>query len=141
MASMPAFSPSTVNCAPSARQPDGRGWAIAIEAPDLEARAAHSIIELQDAAIATSGDYRHWIDVGSHRLSHTMDPALGMPLNQPPASATVIARDCMSADAWATAMMVLGETRGLSMAEKLGLSVLFLRHEKQTGLGCGLFTA
>lgn len=120
-------------------QPDGRGWAIAIEAPDLEARAAHSIIELQDAAIATSGDYRHWIDAGHHRLSHTMDPRLGMPLNQPPASATVIARDCMSADAWATAMMVLGETQGLSMAEKRGLSVLFLHHGKQTGTGCGLF--
>lgn len=122
-------------------QPDGRGWAIAIEMPDLQARAAHSIVELQDAAIATSGDYRHWVDVGSLRLSHTMDPRLGMPLNQPPASATVIARDCMSADAWATVMMVLGESRGLSIAEELGLSVLFLRHEKQTGLGCGMFAA
>lgn len=121
------------------RQPDGRGWAIAIEVPDLQARAAHSIVELQDAAIATSGDYRHWVNVGSHRLSHTMDPRLGMPLNRPPASATVIARDCMSADAWATAMMVLGETRGLSMAEKLGLSALFLHHGKQAGAGCGLF--
>lgn len=119
--------------------PDGRGWAIAVETPDLEARAAHSIVELQDAAIATSGDYRHWVDVGSHRLSHTMDPRLGMPLNQSPASATVIARDCMSADAWATAMMVLGETRGISMAEKLGLSALFLHHGKQAGAGCGLF--
>ncbi len=121
------------------RQPDSRGWAIAIEMPDLESRAAHSIVELQDAAIATSGDYRHWVDVGSHRLSHTMDPQLGMPLDNPPASATVIARDCMSADAWATAMMVLGETRGLSMAKQLGLSVLFLRNEKQTALGCGVF--
>ncbi|MBX9459373.1 MAG: FAD:protein FMN transferase [Rhizobium sp.] len=120
-------------------QPDGRGWAIAIEVPDLEARAAHSIVELQDAAIATSGDYRHWVDIGGHRLSHTMDPQRGMPLDNPPASATVIARDCMSADGWATAMMVLGETRGLSMAEKLGLSVLFLHHAKQTGAGCGVF--
>lgn len=122
------------------RQPDSRGWAIAIEVPDLESRAAHSIVELQDAAVATSGDYRHWVDVGSHRLSHTMDPRLGMPVNQPPASATVIAHDCMSADAWATAMMVLGESQGLLMAEKLGLSVLFLHHGKQTGAGCGLFT-
>lgn len=121
------------------RQPDGRGWAIAIEVPDLEARAAHSIVELQDAAIATSGDYRHWVDVGSHRLSHTMDPRRGMPLNHPPASVTVIARDCMSADAWATAMMVLGETRGLSMAKEHGLSVLFLHNGKQEGAGRGVF--
>ena len=123
------------------RQPDGRGWAIAIEVPDWEMRAAHSIVELQDAAIATSGDYRHWVDVGSHRLSHTMDPRRGMPLDHSPASATVIARDCMSADAWATAMMVLGESRGPSMAEKLGLSVLFLHHEKQAGAGCGVFAS
>jgi thiamine biosynthesis lipoprotein len=121
------------------RQPDGRAWAIAIEVPDRDARAAHSIVELEDAAIATSGDYRHWVDVGHHRLSHTMDPRLGMPLHQSPASATVIARDCMSADAWATAMMVLGETRGLSMADTFGLSVLFLHHGRQTGAGCGLF--
>jgi FAD:protein FMN transferase len=123
------------------RQPDGRGWTIAIEVPDRDARAAHSIVELQDAAIATSGDYRHWVDAGHHRLSHTMDPRLGMPLPQSPASATVIARDCMSADAWATVMMVVGETRGLSMAEKFGLSVLFLHHGTQTGAGCGLFAA
>lgn len=120
-------------------QPNGRGWAVAIELPDRQARAARSIVALQDAAIATSGDYRHWVDVDGRRLSHTMDPRRGMPLDQAPASATVIARDCMNADAWATAMMVLGETRGLSMAKEHGLSVLFLHHGKHEGAGCGLF--
>lgn len=120
-------------------QPDGTGWAIAVEKPDLHERAPHSIIELEDSAIATSGDYRHWVDIGGHRLSHTIDPRLGMPLRKPPASATVIARDCMSADAWATAMMVLGEQEGLKLAEKLGLSVLFLWHGQPGGKGCGVF--
>lgn len=120
-------------------QPDGTGWTIAVEKPDLESRAPHSVLELHDTAVATSGDYRHWIDVGGHRLSHTMDPRLGMPVKQSPASVTVIARDCMSADAWATAMMVLGEARGLPLAEKLGLSVLFLYHEHARSAGCGLF--
>lgn len=109
-------------------QPDGRGWTIAVEAPDLNARTPHSILELEDAAVATSGDYRHWVEVAGRHLSHTMDPRLGMPLQQPPASVTVIARDCMSADAWATAMMVMGEARGLLLTEKLGLSALFLHH-------------
>ncbi len=123
-------------------QPDGRGWVIAVEMPDLETRAPHSIIELQDASIATSGDYRHWVDVGGHRLSHTMDPRLGMPLANSPASATVIAVDCMSADAWATVMMVLGEERGLALAENHGLSALFLHHGKPTvAKGCGVFAA
>ena len=110
-------------------QPDGYGWTIAVEMPDFTMRAPHSILELQDAAVATSGDYRHWIEVAGRRLSHTIDPRRGMPLTQPPASVTVIARDCMSADAWATAMMVLGEERGLALAEKLGLSALFLQHD------------
>ncbi|NGO66046.1 FAD:protein FMN transferase [Rhizobium daejeonense] len=120
-------------------QPDGASWTIAVELPDPDARAPHSILELHDAAVATSGDYRHFIDVGGHRLSHTMDPRLGMPLRQPPASATVIARDCMSADAWATAMMVLGKARGLPLAEKLGISVLFLYHGSEKPAGCGMF--
>lgn len=120
-------------------QPDCMGWVIAVEKPDLHERAPHSIIELEDSAIATSGDYRHWVYVGGRRLSHTMDPRLGMPLKNPPASATVIARDCMSADAWATAMIVLGEQQGLELAQKLGLSVLFLRHGQQGGAGCGVF--
>lgn len=120
-------------------QPDGRAWTIAVEEPALNARAPHSILELRDAAVATSGDYRHWIDVNDRRLSHTMDPRLGMPLTQSPASVTVIASDCMSADAWATAMMVLGKARGLPLAEKLGLSVLFLYHGSEKPAGCGVF--
>lgn len=120
-------------------QPDGRAWTIAVEEPAFDTRAPHSILELRDAAVATSGDYRHWIDVNDRRLSHTMDPRLGMPLTQSPASVTVIASDCMSADAWATAMMVLGKTRGLLLAEKLGLSVLFLYHGSEKSAGCGLF--
>ncbi|HBF31432.1 FAD:protein FMN transferase [Rhizobium sp.] len=120
-------------------QPDGGGWTIAIEAPDLQQRSAHSILDLQDAAIATSGDYRHWIDIGHRRLSHTMDPRLGMPLGKSPASVTVVASDCMSADAWATAMMVMGAEKGLLLAEKLGLSALFLSQDDQKARGGGLF--
>lgn len=123
------------------RRPDGSGWPIAIEKPDHERRAAHSLIELEEAAIATSGDYRHWVEVNGRRLSHTMDPKRGMPLTQAPASATVIARDCMTADAWATAMMVLGAERGLPLAERFGLSVLFLHHGSDDAIGCGLFAA
>lgn len=120
------------------RQPNGRGWAIAVEKPDRHERAPHSIIELEDAAVATSGDYRHWVDVGGYRFSHTMDPRLGMPLKNPPASATVVAGDCVSADGWATAMMVLGEA-GLSCAEQAGLSVFFLSRDRMRCRGCGIF--
>ncbi|WP_440997497.1 FAD:protein FMN transferase [Arhodomonas sp. SL1] len=105
---------------------DGEGWRIAVEAPDPAARAPHSILMLQDAAVATSGDYRHWIEIQGHRLSHTMDPSRGAPLAAGPASVTVLARRCVEADAWATALMVLGAERGRVLAEAMGLNALFL---------------
>ena len=107
-------------------QADGTPWAVAVERPDHDRRAAHSMLMLQDAAVATSGDYRHWVNVGTRRLSHTMDPARGAPLAACPASVTVLAPDCMRADAWATALMVLGADKGAALAESLGLSALFL---------------
>ncbi len=108
------------------QRPDGEGWAIAIEAPDPNRRAPHSVLVLQDAAIATSGDYRHWVEVGTRRLSHTMDPARGMPLPDPPASVSVVARTCAEADAWATALMVLGPAAGSELARERHLDAVFL---------------
>lgn len=107
-------------------QPDGSPWAVAIECPDLAVRAPLSMLGLQDAAVATSGDYRHWVDVGGRRLSHTMDPRRGGPLRTSPASVTVVSDSCMAADAWATALMVLGSEKGARLARIFGLDVLFL---------------
>jgi thiamine biosynthesis lipoprotein len=111
-------------------RPDGEPWTLAVEAPDAERRAPHSILALQDAAVATSGDYRHWVEVQGRRLSHTMDPWRGAPLLGSPASVTVVARSCAEADAWATALMVLGPDRGAMLARKRGLdALLLLRHD------------
>ncbi|SFJ80436.1 FAD:protein FMN transferase [Celeribacter neptunius] len=107
-------------------RPDGSLWPIAIEEPDYERRAAHSLMELGDTAIATSGDYRHWVDVGSTRLSHTMNPDLKAPVTGAPASVTVLAPDCMSADGWATALMVLGRETGSALARANGIQAMFL---------------
>lgn len=107
-------------------RPDGCGWSIAVEAPDTDRRAPHSVLELQDAAVATSGDYRHFVEVQGQRLSHTMDPARGAPLLRGPASVTVVARRCAEADAWATALMVLGPEQGRALAEQNGLDALML---------------
>ncbi|EXL07868.1 FAD:protein FMN transferase [Aquamicrobium defluvii] len=110
-------------------RPDGRPWAIAVEAPDPERRAPHSLLALQDAAVATSGDYRHGVTVQGQRLSHTMDPATGAPLRSPPASVTVVARNCAEADAWATALMVLGVEAGCALAVRRGIDALFLMRD------------
>ena len=110
-------------------RPDGEPWTIAIEAPDPERRAPYSILALQDAAVATSGDYRHWVSVQGRRLSHTMDPRRGAPLPCSPASVTVVARTCAEADAWATALMVAGAEAGAALAMNQRLDALILMRE------------
>ncbi|SLN62906.1 FAD:protein FMN transferase [Roseisalinus antarcticus] len=87
------------------------------------------MLALEDAAVATSGDYRHWVELGGRRLSHTMDPARGGPLTGAPASVTVVARSCMAADAWATALMVRGGAEGPALARRMGLDVLLLERD------------
>ncbi len=112
-------------------RPDGNPWAIAIEQPDYERRTTHSVLTIRDIAVATSGDYRHWVEVGGKRLSHTMDPARGAPLIRHVASVTVTAPTCMAADAWATAFMVMGQEEARPLADRLGLSVLFLNRDDE----------
>ena len=107
-------------------RPGGNPWAIAVEAPHHNRRAPHSILTLQDAAVATSGDYRHWVTVQGQHLSHTMDPRRGAPLLASPASVTVIAPTCAQADAWATALMVKGVDAGADLARQVGIDALFL---------------
>ena len=111
-------------------RPDGQAWTIAVEAPDADRRAPHSILTLQDAAVATSGDYRHWVEVQGRRLSHTMDPGRGAPLIASPASVTVVARSCAEADAWATALMVKGSLEGGAFARRRHLTALFIDRER-----------
>lgn len=122
-------------------KPDGSPWAIALEAPDYDRRGAMGAIDLVDAAVATSGDYRHWADFGGERLSHTMDPRAGAPLRGGIASVTVVAPTCTDADAYATALMVLGAQAGRAHAERHGLDALFVVRDGDAlrTIGCGAF--
>ena len=121
-------------------RPDGGPWAIAVEAPETDCRKPHSLLSLHDAAVATSGDYRHWVTVQGRRLSHTMDPLRGAPLTSSPASVSVVAPTCAQADAWATALMVLGPSAGSALLSREGLSTLFLTRDETGNLqskACG----
>jgi len=117
----------------------GKPWAIAIEKPDYDKRAPMGVFELCEQAIATSGDYRHWIDVGAARLSHTMDRKSGGPTRSPAASVTVVTTNCMEADAWATALLVKGRSDGPKLADAQNLSALFIfrENDKLIDLGVG----
>lgn len=101
-------------------------WAVGQERPDRESRALLGLLELRDASVATSGSYRHIVLVDGRTLSHTMDPKTGAPLENDLAAVTVSAPTCMVADAWATALMVAGRRDGFALAERLGLSAIFV---------------
>jgi thiamine biosynthesis lipoprotein len=107
-------------------RPDGAPWIVAVEKPDYDMRAPLGVVALHNAAIATSGDYRHWIDMGQRRLSHTMDRARGGPVTNDVASVSVVCPNCIEADAWATALLVLGHGKGQELARRNGLDALFV---------------
>lgn len=112
------------------QRPGGGPWRVAVEKPLDEGRAIQAIIELRDQSMATSGDYRIFYVEGGKRFSHTIDPRTGRPVEGGPASATVIAETATKADAWATTLMVLGETDGLALADRRGIAALLLLRDE-----------
>ena len=107
------------------KKPNDENWAVALEDPVEGVRSVKGVLALEDFAIATSGDYRHFRDVDGKRISHTMNPKSQAPLENPVASVTVLAATCMEADALATALMVMGEVDGPVFAQRHGIHALF----------------
>lgn len=83
-------------------------WEVAIEAPYPATRTIARTMKLRARAMATSGNYRQFKPVSRGLASHIIDPKTGTPVIRPPSSVTVLANDCATADAWATALFVLG---------------------------------
>jgi thiamine biosynthesis lipoprotein len=105
---------------------DGTAWRVAVERPESEARAVFEIVGLHDEAMATSGDYRNFYESGGRRISHTIDPRTGRPVEHALASVSVLHREAARADAWATALTVLGPEAGYARAEREDLGALFI---------------
>jgi thiamine biosynthesis lipoprotein len=105
--------------------PKGQPWRIAVELPAMMPQAQR-VIEAYDVAIATSGDYRNYFEKDGVRYSHTIDPRTGRPIRHSLASVTVVGKTCAEADAWATALMVMGEEQGMLLADHLGLAIYML---------------
>jgi thiamine biosynthesis lipoprotein len=96
-------------------------WRIAIDSPREDTPSGQQIfttIQLRNECVATSGDYRNYFKENGRAFSHVLDPRTGYPVSNGVASATVVAQDCMTADALATAIMVLGPQAGLNLIEK-----------------------
>jgi thiamine biosynthesis lipoprotein len=110
------------------RQLDDQPWTVAIERPEPGMRAVQALIDSKGQAIALagSGDYRNYRLVEGVRQSHEIDPLSGVPVQHGLAAVTVLADSAMEADAWATALMVLGPRDGRRVADRLGLSAYFI---------------
>lgn len=107
-------------------KPDGSAWRVALEQPDTMKREAAGVIELVDGAVATSGNYRHRLELNGRSYAHTIDPRTGEPITDDIYSATVRAPTCTEADAWATVVMVLGEAQAAPLLAARNLSAITL---------------
>lgn len=102
-------------------KPGGEKWSVAIEMPTKNAddeRSIQAVVSLQDMAISTSGSYRKFYEENGIRYSHTIDPSNGYPVKHSTLSVSVLAKDCITADAYATAFMVMGVDKGKEFLKK-----------------------
>ncbi len=114
----------------SGRNPDGMPWRIGIETPDARGRGLQDVAAVSGAGMATSGDYRNYFEDDGVRYSHIIDPTTGRPITHRTVSATVVTENAMFADAWATAMLLLGRERGMDIAEERDMAVLFIDRDE-----------
>ena len=114
------------------RNETGTAWQVAIERPEPYSDAIQRLVPISDLAITTAGDYRKYREVGGQRVTHILDPRTGRPLTHRLASVTVIDELAVRADAFDTALMVLGEDEGMALAKRLNLAALFI---ERTGEG------
>lgn len=103
--------------------PKGQKWRISIDKPinanDTVIHHSAGIVEITNCGIATSGNYRNYhTDSAGNKVAHTINPRTGMPEQSDVLSATVIAPDCMTADAYATTFMVLGLEKSKKLLDK-----------------------
>ncbi|MGZ8525936.1 MAG: FAD:protein FMN transferase, partial [Chitinophagaceae bacterium] len=111
-------------------------WTVGIDQPNeipSSGRPLQAIIKLKDRALATSGNYRKFYVEDGKKYAHIIDPYTGYPAKQNLLSATVLAGDCTTADAYATAFMVMGLEKSkqfLLEHKELQLEVFFIYDEK-----------
>jgi thiamine biosynthesis lipoprotein len=106
--------------------PDGRPWRVGIQTPGAALNDSFSDLPLSDQALATSGTYRQRFEHGGRIYSHLINPKTGWPIETKLVSVSVLSPSCMKADAFATALMVLGSQQGEPLAQRQGLRVFWI---------------
>ena len=107
----------------SGKNNKGRTWSIGISKPDdnefLSNQNLKAIVQLPERALATSGNYRNYYIENGKKYAHTIDPKTGYPVEHSLLSTTVLADNCMTADAYATAFMVLGLEKSITLSKQV----------------------
>jgi thiamine biosynthesis lipoprotein len=111
------------------RNANGDPWRIAVERPVDTEPTPYAILQLADMAVTTAGEYRHYFVRDGHRYSHTIDPRTGHTMDHDLAAVVVVSTTGIDADAWDTALNVLGSKAGYELAVKRDMAVLFIVHE------------
>ena len=112
----------------SGHNAEGNAWRVGIEKPaeNSSQTLVQGVIEITDAAVATSGDYRNFFEKDGQIYSHVIDPRSGYPVPHVVASVTVIHETTLWADGWATAMLAMGPETGMAMANALDIKVFMV---------------
>jgi thiamine biosynthesis lipoprotein len=108
---------------------DGTPWRIGIEAPAEGLSELWGTIELSDEAISTAGDHLNYMELDGLRHSHLVDPRTGRPLPMVGLSVSVVHESAAVADAWDTALAILGPYAGYALAEREGIAAVFLTRD------------
>lgn len=115
----------------------GNPWRIGINKPENDTTATHNelqaILQMNDCAMATSGNYRNFYVKDGRKIAHTIDPHTGYPVQHSILSSTVIAPTCAVADAYATAFMVLGMEKSLQVLDKLPKLIAYFIYADEEG--------
>ena len=110
----------------------GGRWRVGIARPVEHKHVVGEIVALENRAIATSGTTEDFFEQEGRHYSHIIDPKTARPVEHPPMAVSVVADTTMEADAWATALVVLGPERGYALAQTRGLAVLFVTAAGET---------
>jgi len=115
------------------RRSETEKWAVAVQDP-RKPEGILTTLEIEGRAVATSGDYQKYVEINGKRYSHIINPKSGYPCTDLPASVTVLAKDCLRADALATSTFVLGPQRGMDLINQLKDTEAILISAKGEGL-------
>jgi thiamine biosynthesis lipoprotein len=107
-------------------KPNGKPWRLAVEKPVSTERSVQEVVSFNEGALATSGDYRNFYEENGRRYSHIINPLTAEPIQHNLVSVSVYADDCMSADAYATALLVMGPEQAKAFVTKYQIETMLV---------------